>query len=641
MYRSGRRRRVAAGGAGQALTELALCLPILAIVLVGIVDIGGAFSSKMAMQQAAAQGARVGALEGQGKTCSTAPNADTVDLDVLNAVLGSSGVNQANISQIQVYRARPDGSVDGANINTYTSPFTTTAGGVTVPYSTTGNFNWAPCTRKIIEPSDSIGVHVQYRYNPIVPAPALASINLNDQAIQHLNPPNGSVPCPVPGIPLGVTASYYPTPEPPPSSSDVISWQSIPGADSYNVYASVNGIANPTPVAIVISATASGPVSVTYTGNTSFGPAQYTVTGQNYCGEGEPSLPAANGQCPLPNAPSITSASVAATPPSSDDLSWTSGWAVAPVSGTYTILQTTAGTPMTVTVPDTMTETTIPYTGSNPSSYTVTAVNACGVSGPPSLPSNVTHPTPTPIPPTATPVPPTATSTNTPMAVATGTPSATATNTNTPTATNSPVAGAPTATNTPLGGAPTATNTATATSTNTAIPATNTPTATSTTAPANTATPTQTNTPVPTSTPIPPIDDTDARISYSSGWWHCGAPGDGSCSSSNLSNLYDDTQHVSYRVGDSATFSFTGTGIDIYSATFSSYGGQATIAVKSGGNPVTLPSGTPNTASFSGSQSLPVWTVSGLSYGAYTVTLTNSTVANGFHLIGIDKVVVH
>ncbi len=55
----GRRRR--SGPAGQALTELALVLPILALLFVGVLDLGRAFHTTVALSNAA----RVGVIFGQ------------------------------------------------------------------------------------------------------------------------------------------------------------------------------------------------------------------------------------------------------------------------------------------------------------------------------------------------------------------------------------------------------------------------------------------------------------------------------------------------------------------------------------------------------------------------------------------------
>ena len=331
-------RRLRAGR-GQSLTELALLTPLLAAFLLGLVELAGAYSVKMDLQAATTQAARVGALEG---------TTTSVDQDVVNAVISAHGLNAARIRQIQVFRAAPNGSIDNGAVNTYVPPFT----GTTL-ISTT--YNWPPSTRQPNEPSDAIGVHVTYAYNPMAPLFDRTTIMLDDQTVQHLTPTQGAIPCPIPGIPTNVTAAVNGAINPP-NPNDVITWDPDPSVRVYKIYADVNGAGwNTTPIYTGTGSIAGSQLDYIYTGNTTYAPTAYEVTGSNDCGEGKRSLPADDGQCTLPVTPTILDAWVQ---PGGDYLDWTG----LPFAASYSLTQTvgiSAPVVMTITAP--ITNATMPY----------------------------------------------------------------------------------------------------------------------------------------------------------------------------------------------------------------------------------------------------------------------------------------
>ena len=408
------RRRRGQHGRGQALTELALILPCIALILLGIVELSGAFVARTDLSAATNQGARIGAVEGPGSTCGADPANARVDLDIIAAVLGGRGVVAANLQQIQVYRVNPDGTPDQTAVNTYTPPFTQTVGGVTTPVSTTGHFTWPPCQRHADEPSDSVGVALRYAYHPILALPTNPTFALAAETVQHLNPTTGSTPCPIPGIPTNVYSTQARLSEPPLTPNDTLTWNIVPGATSYALYANVNGAGfGASPVATVISNTLDGATQAfTYTGNTTYAPATYQVAGVNYCGVGQHSLPAANGQCALPVTPTILATGQGPLA-STDLITYTAPWPSAPISDTYLVTQTSGSAvpPVTFTVPISpaaplTTTTALTSTGTDPITYQMSAVNACGVVGPTSATiTRAPAPTPTPVA-TATPVAP-------------------------------------------------------------------------------------------------------------------------------------------------------------------------------------------------------------------------------------------
>ncbi len=317
---------------GQAAVELALILPVIALMLLGLVELASVFSAKLNVQAAAAQGARIGALEGNGSNNCTA-SANTVDTDIITAVLSNSGISRNNVKQIQIYRAAPDGSVDNGAINTYKAPFTLS--GTPPLYAITPPENWHCTDRQAAEPADSIGVHVTYNYQPVVSLPGISSFTLEDHTVQRLNPTKNSQPCPFPGVPTSVGAQWTGSQ---PSTTDDIAWFPVPGADTYQVFANVNnGQWGTTPVfdGPQPPLNSKGQVEITYAHNTTSGtPIQYRVRGHNFCGDGQFSLPASNGQYQLPIAPTVNAVPDPSTP-GYDYLTWSQ----VPDASYYTVIQ--------------------------------------------------------------------------------------------------------------------------------------------------------------------------------------------------------------------------------------------------------------------------------------------------------------
>jgi Flp pilus assembly protein TadG len=60
----GRTRRAAAEEGGQSLVEVALCLPLLLLIVIGIVDVGRIYAYKVAVTNAAREAAVVGRRAG-------------------------------------------------------------------------------------------------------------------------------------------------------------------------------------------------------------------------------------------------------------------------------------------------------------------------------------------------------------------------------------------------------------------------------------------------------------------------------------------------------------------------------------------------------------------------------------------------
>nr|MDQ2832072.1 hypothetical protein [Chloroflexota bacterium] len=249
-----------------------------------------------------------------------------------------------------------------------------------------------------------------------------------------------------------------------------------------------------------------------------------------------------------------------------------------------------------------------------PSAPTATAT-ATSTAAPPTSTS-------TSLPPTATntPLPPTVTSTDTPVpptATATTMPTSTSTGTATPTNTTPP--------------------TPTSTATRKAMPS-----PTTTRVPMATATPTRTAPPTITPTPITVDDSAQGNgpnqfIYAGSGWRHCGSVSNPSCSYYGLSGLYDNTLSADTTSGDSASITFVGTGITLYSST-AKVGGIGAVFIDN-----VRQAREADFYSASIQSGRLVWSVAGLSRGNHTFKLQVSGVkdaASSADAIGVDDIVI-
>jgi len=98
------RRRVR-GEKGQSLTEFALLLPILLMLLVGVVEIGWGLNSYLTVVDSARDGARLGSK-------GSATDAEITALVVREAERLDGGINPSNISIVRSAAADGSTSID-------------------------------------------------------------------------------------------------------------------------------------------------------------------------------------------------------------------------------------------------------------------------------------------------------------------------------------------------------------------------------------------------------------------------------------------------------------------------------------------------------------------------------------------------
>ncbi len=371
------------GAHGQSLVELALIAPIIAFILVGLAEFSGAYSAKMTLQAGVAEAVRLGALR---------PNAPTIDADMLTAITSTQGLDAANITSVDIYDATVDGAVyqgpGGPVMNSYVySPATASF--------VSGTQTYLPSSRQSGEPSDELGVQVNYLYQAPVFLPGLKTIAISNRTVQHLNPPNGAIPCPISDAPVNVAVSLAAGSSGSPPL-DTITWSPSPRATQYTVYSDGSLAAGFNAVtAYIFGPQVNGnQVTAVVAGNTS-GPTSYEVSASNGCGEGQRSAPAvSDGNCPPLAASSNITATTSITDPTLDLVRWT------PVPGaeTYAITGTLGESYTRQNVAAPISSTVFSHRApvgpgdSDTATYTVAAVNACGkglpsatvtVSGPP------------------------------------------------------------------------------------------------------------------------------------------------------------------------------------------------------------------------------------------------------------------
>ncbi|HEY8168815.1 MAG TPA: TadE family protein [Candidatus Limnocylindrales bacterium] len=207
------RRRARRGGQrGQSLVEFTFLVPTMLLVLVTMLEFGLAFDHQLTLAYASREGARTGsALANGGMTlpgCGSgqSPNAALVDPAVIAAVqriLESPGspITLANVTRIRIYRADSSGDPIAGDINTW-SGYSAGSGppvdGRDLDFDEL-SVGWSACERSWLNPANSLGVAIDYRYDLVTPLGSLlrfmggtyaASFTLDDRTVMSVNPVN-------------------------------------------------------------------------------------------------------------------------------------------------------------------------------------------------------------------------------------------------------------------------------------------------------------------------------------------------------------------------------------------------------------------------------------------------------------------
>jgi len=186
------RKPDARGQRGQSIAEFALILPILATILVAILEFGMAFDADLALEAASREGARVGASLGNDGTQGICPNATAeavVDPGIVKTIKSSligAGVDMTSV-KIWIFGADASGN-PATDINKYswnigTSTFDKLSGNYKACGRHDGTFGGGVY--------DDIGVQIQYTYTSKTGLLAMftGGLPMTARAVMPIGPP--------------------------------------------------------------------------------------------------------------------------------------------------------------------------------------------------------------------------------------------------------------------------------------------------------------------------------------------------------------------------------------------------------------------------------------------------------------------
>ena len=182
----------ARGQRGQSIAEFALILPILATILVAILEFGMAFDADLALEAASREGARVAASLGNDGTQGICPNATAeavVDPGIVKTVKSSligAGVDMTSV-KIWIFGADTSGNpatvINKYTWNAGTSTFDKQSGTFLACSRHDGTFGGGVY--------DFIGVQIQYTYTSKTGLLSFftGGLPMTAQAVMPIGPP--------------------------------------------------------------------------------------------------------------------------------------------------------------------------------------------------------------------------------------------------------------------------------------------------------------------------------------------------------------------------------------------------------------------------------------------------------------------
>ena len=145
---------------GQAVVELAIAMPLLALMLFGLVDFGRAYFQYIAVVNATREGARVAAYGFHNMSNAASPAQDTVQGRIQIADGGLGIVNDATHIQVQFYDMTVSPAVLCAHFNYGSNAISWDA-----PYTAPTAGSGQKCPKE----GDAVKVTVVSDYTPITP----------------------------------------------------------------------------------------------------------------------------------------------------------------------------------------------------------------------------------------------------------------------------------------------------------------------------------------------------------------------------------------------------------------------------------------------------------------------------------------
>jgi hypothetical protein len=186
----------------QSLVEYAVIVPVFFLILLGMLELGLAFSHHLTMEYATREGARAGAALAKGSDDYPCAVVDQQIIAGVQRVLTASGsqVNLNEIQSIRIFKAGTNGQELGP-VNVWVRGSTPANGNVpAVGFQKSNPQGYNACNRKNDRSGgtgpDSIGVSFNYTYNYITPLGALMgatgnpTIPMSDKTVMALNPTN-------------------------------------------------------------------------------------------------------------------------------------------------------------------------------------------------------------------------------------------------------------------------------------------------------------------------------------------------------------------------------------------------------------------------------------------------------------------
>lgn len=169
-------------GRGQAVVELALIVPLAFVLLMGVLEVGLLINTKLNLQAATRNAARMGTLDGQSANA---------DYDIVRAITSTQNIDPSRITRIDIYKANPDGSMPTTSNSE--DWFTLSPNGTGGYTATAGLIDWPPSQRRIVEPPQYLGVRLTYRYSAATPVfGAIGGIRIiSDQTVMRLDENKG------------------------------------------------------------------------------------------------------------------------------------------------------------------------------------------------------------------------------------------------------------------------------------------------------------------------------------------------------------------------------------------------------------------------------------------------------------------
>ena len=209
------RRRAGKRARGQGLVEFALFVPLFLLLLFTMLDFGFAMYTKLTIDYATREGARVGAALAAGGGSIPCAEVDNHVIAAVQRVLESAGISvplnngadptKTGVNWIRIYKATNNADGSGyATAGNY-NQWTYSAGGGPSVDGTTLNFvagtqSWSACTPRLNGATpDKLGVAVDYSYawtTPLLGALKLVvpsgsfftNLRFVDKTVMNLNP---------------------------------------------------------------------------------------------------------------------------------------------------------------------------------------------------------------------------------------------------------------------------------------------------------------------------------------------------------------------------------------------------------------------------------------------------------------------